>query len=126
MWTYGKASKLKLLTCHGQIQLLCWEAIAVMDITVVCGYRDKKAQNKAFEKGYSNVRYPDSNHNVKPSKAVDLAPWNNGIDWDDKNGFYELAGIMKALAFKHDIKLKWGGDFNGFFDGAHYEIQTRY
>ena len=102
------------------------EAIAVMDFTVICGERNEEDQNKAFTEGNSRARYPQSKHNRSPSRAVDIVPYNNGIDWEDINAFYQLAGVMKAMAYKHDIKIKWGGDFEEYFDGAHFELQGNY
>ena len=126
MYSFSKASKFKLLTCDERLQLVCTEALAIMDFTVICGERGEADQNKAFAEGKSHARYPESKHNRSPSRAVDIAPYNKGIDWDDINAFYQLAGVMKAMAYKHDINIKWGGDFEEFFDGAHYEIQGNY
>jgi len=119
---FGNTSKLRLLSCDEKLQMLCFEAIAIKDFSVVCGHRNEEDQEEAFAKGFSKARWGESKHNTYPSRAVDIAPYNNGIDWGDTNEFYELSGIMKALAFKHNIEIRWGGNFEGFFDGAHFEL----
>ncbi|KKM82716.1 hypothetical protein LCGC14_1316750, partial [marine sediment metagenome] len=39
------------------------EAIQVMDFTIVCGFRNKRAQEKAFDEGKSEKHWPNSKHN---------------------------------------------------------------
>ena len=128
MPTFGNKSKEKLLTCDQKLQLVCWEAIALMDFTVLDGHRNEETQNKLFEEGKSKLRWPDSKHNIYLSRAIDVAPYP--IDWEDKERFYMLAGIMFGVADRHRIKLRWGGDWDGDFsfkdqsfnDLPHFEL----
>ena len=122
MYSFGKRSRERLAECDPKLQEIMNEVIKIMDISILCGYRTKKDQEEAFEKGHSKLQYPESKHNSKPSKAVDIAPWDNGIDWNNKESFHELAGIIKGIAHMKGIKIKWGGDFNSFFDGPHFEL----
>jgi peptidoglycan L-alanyl-D-glutamate endopeptidase CwlK len=117
---FSNKSKLNLLTCDQKLQELCFDAIGVVDFSVICGHRGKEAQNKAYKDGDSRAKWGESRHNISPSRAVDLLPYPYG--YDDINQFYQLAGVMKALAFNKGYNLKWGGDFEGFFDGAHFEL----
>lgn len=125
---FGKKSKERLFTCHQKLQLICFEAISVMDFTVLEGHRTEKKQNQLFAEGKSQLEYPMSKHNRSPSLAVDIAPWP--IDWEDRERFYMLAGLMFGIAAKHGITLRWGGTWggpddkntSGFFDGPHFEI----
>jgi peptidoglycan L-alanyl-D-glutamate endopeptidase CwlK len=52
---------------------------------------------------------------------VDVVPYP--VDWSDICGFYEFAGFVKGIAVPLGIKVKWGGDFKTFFDGAHWELE---
>ena len=117
---FSQRSKERLSTCHKDLQDIMEEVIKVRDITILCGHRSEEAQNKAFEEKKSKLRYPNSKHNSFPSRAVDIAPYP--IDWNDKEAFHELAGIVKGIAHSKGIKIKWGGDFNSFFDGPHIEL----
>ena len=131
---FSTASKEKLITCHQDLQTIFNYVIKSFDCTIVCGQRDKEAQNKAYDDGFSKVRYPNSKHNSCPSIAVDVVPWP--IFWADVDrmrffGGYVL-GIAKMLkdygAIEHDIR--WGGDWdrdtelkdNKFNDMPHFEI----
>lgn len=116
----GNKSRKKLETCDKKLQEILETAIEIMDFSVLCGHRGEEEQNEYYHTGRSKVKYPNSKHNKSPSKAVDIAPWP--IDWEDKARFHELAGVIKAVAHEKGIKIKWGGDFKGFFDGPHYEL----
>ena len=85
-------------------------AILKMDFSVICGFRPEADQNKAYDEGKSTLRFPQSNHNVLPSKAVDLAPWPSL--WSDIGKFYRLAAHMFRAANTIGVKLRWGGDWN--------------
>jgi len=116
----GRASTERLLTCDPRlVQLVCAVA-AKHSITVLCGHRDEKEQEQAFLDKKSKVHFPHSKHNTSPSQAIDIAPWP--IDWSDKKSFEALALVVKEHAAALGIKIKWGGEFKGFFDGPHFEL----
>lgn len=128
MARFSESSKKKLNTCEPKLQRLCYEAINIMDFTVLCGHRGKEEQDKAVAEGKSKTPYPNSKHNSSPSKAVDLAPYP--IDWNDRERFVLLIGIIKGLAHAYGIKIRCGADFNGdmnfrndsFVDLPHIEL----
>ena len=127
---FGAASKRNLATCHPDIQRLLNEAIKHVDFAVTCGHRGKQAQNKAYAEGNSTLLWPYSTHNTNPSGAVDVAPYVNGIKWDDLEGFTLLAGIIKGIATQMGIKIRIGADWDGdlfvkehsFIDRPHIEL----
>ena len=136
MPSFSTTSKDRLKTCHRDLQTLFHYVIEFFDCTIVCGYRDKEAQNKAYMDGKSQVRWANSKHNKTPSMAVDVAPFNNGvIDWDYEQMYYFagfVLGVAKMLkkygAITSDIRL--GADWDGdneihdqrFKDLPHFEI----
>ena len=122
MYSFSQRSDDRLETCHQDLQDIMHEVIKIMDITILCGHRPEDKQTKAFNEGKSKLQFPNSKHNQAPSLAVDIAPWVDGaIPWNDREKFFELAGIVKGIAYMKGIKIKWGGDFNSFFDGPHFE-----
>jgi len=131
MPNFGKASKAKLATCHPDIQRLLNEAIKHVDFSVTCGHRAKEEQDTAFNNGNSTVAWPNSKHNSFPSKAADVAPYVNGIKWDDLEGFTLLAGIIKGISVMMEIDVRLGIDWDGdlfvkehsFLDRPHVEIK---
>jgi len=120
---FSRKSKERLAQCDPELQLLFNEVIKHYDCTILEGHRGKQAQDSAHAMGKSQLRYPQSKHNKKPSLAVDAAPWP--IDWRDINRFYEFAGFVKCMAIVLNIDITWGGDFKSFFDGPHYELKRR-
>jgi peptidoglycan L-alanyl-D-glutamate endopeptidase CwlK len=130
MPSFSKASKDNLATCHPDIQKVLNEAIKYVDFTVICGHRGQQEQDEAFAKGFSKIKWPNGKHNKFPSEAVDVAPYSNGIHWDDLEAFTYLAGIIKGISFTMGIKLRMGVDWDGdllvkehsFKDRPHIEL----
>jgi len=128
MYKYSKQSLEKLETCDPRIQLISHELIRRFDHSIICGHRKMEEQNKAFNLGFSKLKFPDSTHNVYPSKGWDVVPYPS--QFSKKLPFYFMAGQIFAIAFSLKIDIRWGGDFNqdnnfyndNFIDLAHFEI----
>lgn len=110
MPTLSKTSSARLETCHPDIIAVCRELIKQYDFSVLEGHRGEKAQNAAYEKGNSHVRYPHSAHNKTPSFAVDLAPYP--IDWGNLARFRELIYRFDAVA----AVLRGRGEIQSHFE----------
>ncbi|MBQ2174790.1 MAG: M15 family metallopeptidase [Alphaproteobacteria bacterium] len=126
---FSKISKERLETCHPDIQAVCNELIKQYDFSVLCGHRGEKEQNQAYKKGTSQVKYPNSAHNKKPSLAVDLAPYP--IDWDNLSRFREMiirfdtvANMLRAEG-KIESDFVYGGYWNSIKDWPHIEIKEK-
>ena len=70
---FGKKSKKKLDKCHPKLQKLFNEVIKHIDCTIIAGYKDEERQNLDYERGLSDVKFPNSPHNKIPSEAIDAA-----------------------------------------------------
>ena len=144
MASLGKTSITRLRTCHVALRAIVKEAIKVYDFSVVYGQRDIKTQLELFKKGRRLVNdrwiiidkskivtncdgYKiKSKHNAEPlSLAIDLAPYDTAskkILWDNEKAFYELAGVIKTVAYNLNVAIKWGGNFRSLKDLPHYEL----
>ena len=132
MPSFSQASIRELEECVEPLQVLAYEAIRVIDFTVLEGHRGEREQNIAFANGTSKLPWPLGKHNSKPSKALDFAPYP--IDWRDdekaRQRFILVAGIFIGLAHVKGIKIRWGGDWNrnmdtrdeNFRDLGHIEV----
>lgn len=126
----GKSSMKNLLQLHPDLQIVLMEAIKIFDFSIVCGYRGKEAQEKAVSEGKSFKHFPNSKHNNSPSLAADLCPYRNGLRWEDREAFYFLGGILKAIAYHQGIHIRLGLDWDGdndlhdqnFYDLPHVEL----
>jgi len=129
MPSFGKKSQEKLNTCDPRLVELFETVIEDFDCSVLEGYREKEAQNRAFDEGKSKLKFPEGNHNRYPSLAVDVAPYP--IDWKDRDRFHYFAGFVKGIASQLGLDIRWGGDWdsdtqtkdNNFDDLPHFEVR---
>lgn len=132
MANFGSHSMTQYATLDPRLQNVLHEAIKYYDFTILVGYRNEEDQNHAFAEGLSTKKWPDSTHNVLPSRGVDLSPYP--ADWSDKKEaiarFAILAGVMKVSAAICGVKIRWGADWNRnwdprdekFLDWGHFEV----
>lgn len=134
---FGEKSLNRLSTCHADIQKVMNEAIKHYDFTILFGYRSPQEQFELYKQGRklinnkwkkvgATVTNLDgitkvSEHNYKPSKAIDIAPYP--IDWNDTNRFKDLAKVVKDAAKTVGVAIEWGGDWKSFVDLPHYQIK---
>ena len=129
MAKFGKSSRKRLETCDDNLKLLFNEVVKNFDCSIIVGYRGREDQNRAFREGHSKVKWPNGRHNKQPSSAVDVAPYP--IDWDDRERFIYFAGFVKGVAYRMNISIRWGGDWDGdtelsdnkFDDLVHFELK---
>ncbi len=130
MAIFSQKSKDKLATCDDRLQTVFNIVIAEFDCTILAGHRGESEQNALYnsEPKKSQLKFPDSKHNLSPSKAVDVAPYP--IDWNDRERFSFFAGRVLTTAEHLGIKMRWGGDWNNdtmladnkFDDLPHFEL----
>lgn len=85
------------------------------DVMVVCAYRNKSMQDKAFKEGKSKLKWPNSAHNKAPAQAVDICPYvDKMLLWTDEAKFDAFrAELSKHTKLKP--KIKW--------DMGHMEVE---
>lgn len=120
MSAFSEISLNRLRTCHPDLQTLFLHVVKKTDCTIVCGFRNKEDQDKAFHDGFSKVQWPNGKHNKLPSEAVDVMPYP--IDWEDVGRLEEFAKVVKETAEELGIKVTWGGSWTSFPDRPHWEI----
>ena len=129
MPNFGRTSRKRLKTCDEDLIFLFEEVVKYFDCSVLEGHRGKKLQNKYFKENKSKLRFPDGNHNKKPSTAIDVVPYP--IDWEDRERMTYFAGFVKGVAMMLGIPIRWGGDWNSnndlkdnnFDDLPHFELR---
>jgi len=133
-YRYSSRSLSRLNTAHPDLVLLFTEALdapdSPSDITILEGFRSEQRQNELYNQGKSQLKWPRSYHNKTPSRAVDAAPYvNGGISWD-WTYYHPLAAHLKATwarlqaegRVSSDLRLEWGGDWQSFPDGPHWQL----
>ena len=125
MYKFGKRSKERLKGVDSRLVNVLNELIKIMDVTIIEGLRSEKRQKELLAKGATKVKY--SKH--MEGKAVDLAPYP--IDWNDREMFHYMGGMLRGLGKSMGVKIRWGGDWdsdgdindNKFDDLVHFEIK---
>lgn len=120
MYALNGLSHKRLATCHMDLRSVVELAARDFPIIVLCGFRNQADQNAAFERKASKLKWPDSAHNKRPSRAVDLAP--APLDWSDLRRFDAMGQAVLAAAEKLGIEIVWGGNWKGFPDRPHFEL----
>jgi len=136
MFKFSHISKQRLSTCHPDLQVLFNSVIRSYDCFVACGHRGEAEQNKAYEEGNSQLKFPQSKHNSIPSLAVDVVPYEEGQpDWSHTQSAFFAGYVLGMAQDLYDIgemthKIRCGVDWNmdndvndtKFWDAAHFEI----
>jgi len=127
-YKFGPRSMKNLSEAHPDLQRLFHIVIQEYDCTIIEGHRTALEQNAVYHAGKSKLKFPHSKHNHDPSMAVDVCPYP--IDWNDYKRFYYFGGLVKGIASRLGIGIRWGGDWSGdndfndqtFHDLPHFEL----
>ncbi len=125
MYKFGSRSLRRLRGVDPRLVKILMQLIKMMDVTVIEGLRTAERQQELLAKGASKVKY--SKH--MEGKAVDIAPYP--IDWEDRDTFYYMGGMIRGIAQQLGIKVRFGGDWdsdgdtkdNSFDDLVHIELR---
>jgi len=125
MYKLGKKSQERLRGVNSQLVNILFELVKIMDITVIEGVRTQERQDKLVAEGKSKTKF--SKHIT--GQAVDLAPYP--IDWEDRDRFHYMGGMVRGIAQQMGYKIRWGGDWdsdgetkdNNFDDLVHIELK---
>tara|TARA_R100001594_G_scaffold140093_1_gene185020 strand:+ start:756 stop:1133 length:378 start_codon:yes stop_codon:yes gene_type:complete len=122
---FGKRSKQRLKGVDTKLVNVLNELVKIMDVTIIEGKRTQERQDELVAKGASKTKY--SKH--IEGKAVDLAPYP--IDWEDRERFHYMGGMVRGIGQQLNVNIRWGGDWdsdgeikdNNFDDLVHVEIK---
>ena len=125
MYKFGRRSRERLRGVDARLINVLNELIKMMDVTVIEGLRSAERQKELLAKGATKVKY--SKH--MEGKAVDIAPYP--IDWEDRDRFYYMGGMVRGIGKQLGIDIRFGGDWdsdgevkdNGFDDLVHIELK---
>ena len=122
---FGKRSREKMRGVDSRLIDVMNELIKLMDVTIIEGLRTKERQEELVAKGASKTKF--SKH--IEGKALDVAPYP--IDWENRDGFYYMGGMIRGIAQQLGYDIRYGGDWdsdgqtkdNNFDDLVHIEIK---
>lgn len=120
----GLRSRIRLRGVHADLIRVVERAIgnSEVDFTVLEGVRTVDRQKILVASGASRTMH--SRHLT--GHAVDLGALLGGkVRWDWPL-YYKIAHAMKRAARELDIPLEWGGDWETFKDGPHFQLPRSY
>jgi len=152
MASFGERSRSRMIGVHTDLCHVAEEVVKDYDCTIPFngGHRTKEIQNGLYPT-YSKKKWPYSYHNctaprITPggfilfgsspvSLAIDLVPYYKTephIDWNDTEGFYHFAGLVRGIARSMGVPITWGGDWDGdydlddqsFYDLGHFQLDV--
>lgn len=132
MYKFSSLSEQRLNGVAQPLQKIIRRAMEwqIMDFTVLNGLRSLEEQKEKVAKGYSKTMHSRHLPNKNGlAEAADIAPYP--VNWQNKEAFHRLAGIIQASAASFHIPIRWGGDWDGdndtrdqtFIDLPHFELQ---
>ena len=122
---FGKRSRERLKGVDSKLVNILNELVKIMDVTIIEGLRTQERQDKLVTKGASKTKF--SKH--IEGKAVDVAPYP--VDWEDRERFHYMGGMIRGIAKQMKVNVRWGGDWDGdgevadnsFDDLVHIELK---
>jgi peptidoglycan L-alanyl-D-glutamate endopeptidase CwlK len=116
----SQRSKDRLSGVHPDLVKVIEEAIkeSPLDFSITEGLRTKERQKELFDAGKSQTM--NSRHIT--GKAVDIAVLVDGkVTWEFPK-YQMVADHIKKIAKDMKIDIVWGGDWQSFKDGPHFEL----
>ena len=120
MFALSQRSLQRLNGVHPDLVSVVQRAIELtaIDFTILEGVRTVARQQQLVASGASQTM--NSRHIT--GHAVDLGAILDGeLRWDWPL-YYQLADAMKAAASELGIPIEWGGDWQSFPDGPHFQL----
>lgn len=122
--TFNEKSLERLSKVHLDLERVFKEAITASPwpFQITQGLRTPKEQQALYEAGKSKTM--NSRHLT--GHAVDIVVYKEGkVSWDF--ALYEqVARHVLAVAKLCDVPVVWGGDWESFKDGPHFEMDRRF
>ena len=119
----GKRSRERLAGVHPDLIRVVEQAIQYtkVDFSVLGGVRTKARQIELIRAGASKTM--NSRHLT--GHAVDLGAWvNDEVRWDWPL-YHRIAEAMLQASTELGVPVVWGGSWDSFPDGPHFELDRR-
>lgn len=123
MYVLSKKSSDRLTGVHPDLIRVVKRALEIttVDFAVLEGVRSKARQEQLVKAGASQTL--NSRHLT--GHAVDLGAYVSGsVRWDWPL-YYKIADAVKQAAAELGVPIEWGGDWQKFKDGPHFQLPRK-
>ena len=123
---FSKSSEQKLINLHPDLVSVAYLALSYSkyDFGITETLRTIEQQEIYVKEGKSetmNSRHLENEGGY--SEALDIKIWVNGsISWK-KEHFSKVAAAFFEAAIELGVKIEWGGHWESFFDGPHFQLK---
>lgn len=93
-------------------------------VKITSGYRTFQEQEKLKKENSSNAQAGFSHHNYGSSLDINLIKDGNWLRKSSTKKDWEKTGIPQLA--KNKYNLRWGGDFSGYNDPVHFDLENIY
>lgn len=121
-WRLSQRSKNNLVGVHKYLVEILYAALdeSPYDFTVTEGLRTKERQKELYEAGKSTTM--NSRHLIGQAFDVMMYDENGKGTWDMK--YYKAFNeVVQKIAKRKQYKVTWGGSWESFVDGPHFQIE---
>ena len=122
---FSNKSKEKLSECHEDLERVAFLALkySPYDFGITEGLRTLERQKELLAEGRSTTihsRHLPNSGGV--SEALDIAVYiESGLTWDIKY-YRKVAQAFFKAAIELGVDIEWGGLWESFVDGPHYQL----
>ncbi len=123
MYVLSKKSLDRLTGVHPDLVRVVKRALEIttVDFAVLEGVRSKARQEQLVKAGASQTL--NSRHLT--GHAVDLGAYVSGsVRWDWPL-YYKIADAVKQASAELGVPIEWGGDWQKFKDGPHFQLPRK-
>lgn len=123
MYVLSKKSLDRLTGVHPDLVRVVKRALEIttVDFAVLEGVRSKARQEQLVKAGASQTL--NSRHLT--GHAVDLGAYVSGsVRWDWPL-YHKIADAMKQASAELGVPIEWGGDWQKFKDGPHFQLPRK-
>ena len=124
MYKFGTRSKSNLVGVKTSLVNVANRALEICyergfcDFGISCGVRTEDEQREMFKNG--NSKTMNSRHLT--GDAIDVFAIVNGqVDWSWKH-YEDIFKAFEQACLELNIDVEWGGNWESFKDGCHYQI----
>lgn len=127
-YQFSKSSLERLATCSHELQSVMKLALerSPYDFGVTEGIRSESRQVQLVKEGKSTTM--NSRHLANEfglSEACDIVIYINGnVSWNIKH-YRKVAQAVFYAAIELDVQIEWGGLWESFIDGPHFQLASK-